>query len=776
MKRWLILGLTLIGFTSMAAQIVLMRELMVVFYGNELSLGITLAGWLFWVAMGSWGIGRFYVERIRYKLACFIFGEILLALFLPLSIFAARAIPIALRISPGEIIGLFPMAYSSLAILAPTGLLLGFLFVLGCRIYSPKSREGAEQIGYVYVLEAIGAASGGLLSSLLLIRLFPPLHIMLGVGLLNLGAAVSLAWFLEERRTLVLVPASILILAGLGLFAFGKVGDLRRASLELRWRTYHLLTARDSIYGNLVVTKRDDTYSFFTNGLYNFTVPDELTSERIAHFALLAHPEPRRVLLIGGGVSGVLREILKHPVAKVDYLELDPLMITLAKEYLSSSKKFALNDERVEVRNIDGRLFVMRTSNRYDLIIVNLPDPFTAQINRFYTVEFFEATKRILKEKGIIFFGITSSPNYISEEQRNLLVSLNESLKRVFAEVKVIPGDTNYFLACKSKGILTLDYRRLMERLKDRGVEARYVREYYLASELSDERISYLEGNLLPFSKTMLNHDFRPISYYYDMVLWSTHFRFSLAKVFKRISPGAIYITAFLICLIILLPVWLRRSSHKVRPAAILTAVATTGFAEITFQIITLLSFQIIYGYVYYKLSIILTSFMLGLIFGGWWVTKIIERGHGSFRDFIWLQVFICIYPLILPLIFLGFAGSSGKFSTYLGSNIVLPFFPVIAGFIGGFQFPLANKLYLQSREGLVRVAGLTYGVDLFGSCLGAILVSIFLLPILGILRVCVLVALLNVVSLVLLLRGGGVLDTITMRGILRRIFRGGIS
>jgi spermidine synthase len=240
------------------------------------------------------------------------------------------------------------------------------------------------------------------------------------------------------------------------------------------------------------------------------------------------------------------------------------------------------------------------------------------------------------------------------------------------------------------------------------------------------------------------------------MVLWSTHFKLNLARIFRGASPKSIYLTAFLIYCAILLPIWLRKSSQKIRPTAVLTAVATTGFAEVTFQVVTLLSFQIIYGYVYYKLSIILTSFMIGLIFGGWWATKIIEKGRGNFRDFIWLQIFICIYPLILPPILLGFAGLSGKFSTYLGSNIILPFLPIIAGFIGGFQFPLANKLYLQSREGLVRAAGLTYGLDLFGSCLGALLVSVFLLPILGILRVCLLVALLNLVSLVLLLRGAG--------------------
>jgi len=755
-KKYLILGLILIGFTSMAAQIVLMRELMVVFYGNELSLGITLAGWLFWVAMGSWGIGRFFVERIRNKLAFFAFAELLLALFLPLSIFAARAIPVILKTSPGEIIGLFPMIYSSLGVLVPTCLLLGFLFILGCRIYSPKSGEGAEQIGYVYVFEAIGATSGGLLSGLLLIRLLQPLYIMFGIGLFNLGVAFSLAWFVEERKSLLLVPTFVLILVSVSLFATGKVGDLRQASLDLRWGAYHLLTSQNSIYGNIAVTKNDNTYSFFNNGLYNFTVPDEFTSERIAHFALLEHPEPRRVLLIGGGVSGVLREILKHPVEKVDYLELDPLMITLAEEYLYSSKEGALSDERVEVENIDGRLFVKQTSSKYDLIIVNLPEPFTAQINRFYTVEFFRAAERILNEEGILFFGITSSPNYISDEQRNLLVSLNESLKKVFVEVRVIPGDTNYFLGSKSKGILTLDYRRLMQRLNERRVEAKYVREYYLASELSDERIGYLEGKLLPTPKIMLNRDFRPISYYYDMVLWSAHFKFTLAKIFKRISQKTIYIAAIIVYCALLLPIWLRRPMHEVRPVAVLTAVTTTGFAEITFQVITLLSFQIMYGYVYYKLSIILTSFMIGLIFGGWWATKIIEKGRGNFLNFIEAQICICIYPLILPLVFLGFASSSGKFSNYLGSNIILPFLPIIAGFIGGFQFPLANKLYLQSRTGLVRAAGLTYGFDLFGSCLGALLVSVFLLPILGIPVVCLLVAILNGVSLVLLLKGEG--------------------
>lgn len=750
MRRRIIFALTLVGLTSMASQIVLMRELLVVFYGNELSFGITLASWLFWVSFGSLGIARWTAGKIENKITVFALCEIALAFLLPLSVLGARFLPTALRFSPGEIIGVLPMSVSAFILLTPICILGGFLFALGCEIYKVK-RERAVQIGHVYIFEAIGATIGGLLISLFLIRFFNPFYIMFLIGLLNLLAAFLLLW---ERRILVFSTGMILV-GFISLILAGKVDSLRDYSLNQKWRTYELLTSENSVYGNIAVTKRENLFSIFTNGLYAFSVPDKSTSEMNIHFPLLEHPDPKDVLLIGGGSSGQLREVLKHPVERVDYVELDPLVIDLAKKYLPVNE--ALSDPRVKVIvDMDGRLYIKRANRMYDVVIINLPGPHTAQLNRLYTREFYREVKDVLREGGILSFTLYSNPNYMSQEQVQLYLSLKETLKSVFQDVRITPGRTNHFMASKEKEIITLDWRILMQRLKQRNIEARYMREYYLFSELSQERIDAFQERLAqPKAEIVqINRDFHPITYYYDMVLWSTFFKYNLKRLFKAIDSKKIYTSVIFLYLVLLIPIWLRGIRRKVPNWAVLTCIGTSGFAEMAFQIIILLSFQAMYGYVYYKLGLILTSYMLGLIFGSWWVTKSLERIKGDYNLFIKTQGMIFIYPLILPLLFWILSGLKGKFSFWVGSNIVFPFLPIIPGLIGGFQFPLANKLYLKSvKAGPGRSAGLTYGIDLFGACLGAVFVTIFLIPVIGIYMTCILVAGLNLVGLVLLLR-----------------------
>jgi spermidine synthase len=754
MKRRIIFALTLVGFTAMASQIVLMRELLIVFYGNELSFGIALASWLFWVSFGSLGIARWLVGKIKDKIIVFTSCEIALAFLLPLSVLAARFIPTAFNFSPGEIIGVFPMSVSAFVLLAPICAIGGFLFTLGCEVYRVDQGEAA-QIGYVYVLEAIGATIGGFLTSLFLIRILPPLYIMFFISIFNLAAAFLLFW----RRWMLFFSTGVILVGFIYFLHTGELEHLRGHSLQQQWKGYKLLTSKNSIYGNIAVTKRKDIYTLFTNGLYTFSIPDKLTSEMNGHFPLLEHPHPENVLLIGGGSSGQLREVLKHPVKRVDYVELDPLVIDIAKKYMPRDK--ALNSKRVRViTDMDGRLFIKRTDRKYDVIIINLPEPYTAQVNRLYTKEFYKEAEAALTASGILSFSLSSNPNYISKEQVELYLTLKKTLEEVFQDVKITPGETNHFLASKGKGVLTLDRNILIERLKKRNIEARYMSEYYLYSELSEGRIDAFERRLTkteapgvdrqPYA---LNRDFHPIAYYYDMVLWTTYFKYNLRRLFKAIDSKKIYAGFAFIYLALLVPIWVKYIKRKIPNWAVLTCVGTTGFAEMAFQIITLLSFQVLYGYVYYKLGLILTSYMIGLIFGGLVVTKSLSRIKDDYNLFIKTQYMIFIYPLILPILFWVFSGLRGNFSFWLGSNVIFPCLPVIPGLIGGFQFPLANKLYLKTiNTGPSRSAGLTYGIDIFGACLGAIFVTVFLVPIIGIYASCFLVAGLNLVGLVLLL------------------------
>ena len=747
----------------MSSQIVLMRELLIVFYGNELSFGITLASWLFWVGFGSLCIARWIAGKIKNEIVVFSLCEISLAFLLPLSVFWTRLIPAVLKFSPGEIMGVLPMGISAFILLAPICILSGFLFTLGCEIYRIAD-EAAVRIGHVYTFEAIGATAGGLLTSLFLIRFFSPLYIMFLIGLFNLLAAFLLLW----KRKIFVFYTGIILTGFIFLVLSGGVDTLQDYSLARQWRTYGLLTSENSIYGNVAVVKRENLYSVFTNGVYAFSVPDEFTSELSAHFPLLEHPQPKDVLLIGGGSSGQLKEVLKHPVERVDYVELDPLIINLAKAYLPVNE--ALNDHRVKViADMDGRLFIKRTTRKYDVMIINLPAPHTAQLNRFYTQEFYAEARDVLKDNGILSFSLSSNPNYISQEQVELYRTLRETLKEIFPDVKITPGGTNYFMASKNKDTLTLDWHLLMERLKQRNIETKYMREYYLYSELSKERIDSFQkrltqsegealGSRMKPSLYYVNRDFRPIAYYYDLVLWNTYFSYNLKKLFKNINSKSIYVSFIFLYLFLLLPIWSGRIRRKIPNWGVLTCVATTGFSEMAFQIVTLLSFQVMYGYVYYKLGLILTSYMIGLIFGSRWITKSLKGIKNDYNLFIKTQGAIFIYPLILPMLFWIFSTLKGKCSFWLGSNAVFPFLPIIAGMIGGFQFPLANRLYIKTvRVEPGQSAGLTYGIDLFGSCLGAILIPAFLIPVIGIYTSCFLVAGLNLIGLMLLLWSRGV-------------------
>ena len=756
MRKSIFFAIFLVGFTAMSAQIVLLRQLIVVFYGNEISLGLLLFAWLFWGAVGGWLLGRL-ADKIKNRQFCFAILQILLAFILVGAIVVMRSARTILGIFPGEIIGFLPMVGFSFFVLSLICIILGFLFALSCRIY-PQKISGATRIGRVYILEALGAVCGGCMVSFFFIRYFDGLYIMLGLAGLNFISAYLLQRKLTQPR-FVLITKGVSLALILILFALlfsQKAKEFKQASIRQQWKHFTLLTAQDSIYSNLVVTKRDIQYSFFSNGLYLFTVPDELTSEEAAHFALLETPDPKRVLLIGGGIGGVAREIFKHPISTLHYVELDPKIIALGKQFLPPERLNFLDDPRLTVFHQDGRLFIKRAKHLsdfvpYDSIIVYLGDPCTAQINRFYSQEFFQEVKNCLAPCGVFSFSLSSAENFLNKEQQQFLSSIHKTLKSVFREIKVIPGDTAYFLATDKEGILTYDYKELVHRLNERNIQAKFVREYYLFAKLSTDRIAYLEDRISA-KEAKLNTDFRPISYYYDMVLWSTYFARPWRKIFSRINEKNLWLFFSLAYLSILVFGFWRRRRSGAKSKVVLLAVSTTGLTELTFQVIILLAFQIIYGYLYYKLGVILSFFMVGLVLGSWLITKKLEKLKDDYGLFIKTQIAVSVYPLILPLILYALNQTSASRSLgWIGSNIVFPFLPIISGFIGGFQFPLANKIILKNTDIIGRTAGLTYGMDLLGSCLGALLVSAFLVPILGITQTCVAVAILNFAVLITL-------------------------
>jgi spermidine synthase len=758
----LFISVFIIGFTSLSAQIVFLRELLVLFYGNELSLGVVLGCWLFWTGVGSLCLGR-YSDRFRSPAPVFSFLQILLAISLILTLLAIRSIKLFLGLSPGEIVGYLSIFIASFAVVSVYCLLNGFLFSLGCRVYGGNRGNGLDHasqgLGFIYILEALGAVAGGLLTSLILIRMLTPLILLGTLGGLNLATAGLLFFTSTSSRKALLAKILWLgvVAASIVAAAFGGFGKLADLTLDWQWRGFKLEKVENSIYGNLAVTGGENQFSLFQNGLLVFTHPDLPTAEESVHFAMLQHPDPRRILLIGGGVGGSLREILRYPsISRVTYLELDPAIIRLAGEFLDPSEAAFLTDPRVEVINRDGRLYLDREREKYDLIIVNLPDPFTAQINRFYTREFFALARSRLGPAGIMSIGVTSAENYISGELRNFLGCIYKTIKSVFPYQVVIPGGSNYFLASDTDDYLTDNYSVIEDRIRECGLDLKYVRGYYLTDRLRRSRIDYLRRMIESAPLVRINLDFHPVCYFYDMVFWSSYFRGETGGWFTRLLTAAMIMRWWWFLLpggitLLLLPIF-RIRRHRSRGAWVLWPVMTSGFSEIVFQVVVLLSFQILYGYLYYKLGIILTLFMVGLVLGGGTITALLRRIRDEHRLFFITQIAICLYPLILPVVFYLLSDSPGEIMTWWGENIIFPALPVVAGFIGGFQLPLAGRIYLRGSKRIGLVSGLIYGFDLLGACLGALAISALVLPILGVAATCYAVFLINLSSLVVIL------------------------
>src|ERR1022692_4491862 len=447
-------ALTLIGFSAVIGQIVLMRELIVVFNGNEISLGIMLATWLFWTAAGSslssrFALGRNNARRAVAALEC-LFGVSLLP-----TIWALRASRTFFQTVPGELVGPLPMLLTSLACLSLFCVVAGSLFVVATRMYEQECAVSARvAASSAYLLEAAGSAFGGILASIVLLRFLESFQIATVVALLNLCmAAVLLFRMSRKQRGAVIVAAALFAIVLLTIVLLIYVAPVLDRSAQVRlWRGFRLVGSRDSIYGNLAVietgnmgtgnTETGNIRSIYDNGVILASVPDENAAEEAVHYALLEHPAPRHLLMIGGGVNGSITQALKHPtVERIDYVELDPALIEMGRQ-LFPEQAASFSDPRVHLHYADGRYYLKAAQEKFDVIILNLPDPQTAQLNRFYTREFFASARDHLAAGGLLALQLRSSEDYISPDLAALLRCIQHTLRQVFPQVAIIPGET----------------------------------------------------------------------------------------------------------------------------------------------------------------------------------------------------------------------------------------------------------------------------------------------------------------------------------------------
>ncbi len=753
-RRILLLTFTIVGATSVIAQTLFIRELTQIFYGNELCLGVIFSGWLFFT-----GIGSIVARKIKKNI--FLELQTILPLILIGEFFLVHSIKPLLNIGAGELISPVPMICISFTIFAPLALILGLLFIQGCKWWADVSKNDIEGVSKVYILDAIGDMTGGFLFAYLFIRLFS-LTTLLIVGILNL---IFVFILLSGRKQTCLSPTAkantqvrpyklrfiIFMLIGFNILGISFSKKIEKFSMKCDYPKQEIINYKRSLYGNLVLVRTNELYSLYESGILSSTYPTPLRAEETVHFPALQVKKMKQVLLLGGDIE-LLNEVLKYEVESVQWVKLNEKIIEVCKPYINFE---ILKDPRVQVNWEDERRFIKNygknTSwyvpttkderespdpHKFDLVLISVGEPSTSLINRFYTYEFFDELKRIVNPDGVVALSVSSNSNYLSDELKEYNGTIYKTLKKIFPEIVLLPGDELKLFASKKSEWLSEDPEILSSRLK---VPTKYVTKYSIPYEFYEERINWLHNILDNFTPRMLNRDWHPISYYYDTMVKTSYF----SQPFNKMLKGFSRIPKWLMLLILIL-IFIGIGSIVRAPVL---SIGILGGSGISSQILLILSFEVLQGYMYHKIGIITGGFMLGVAGGAK-----LAKNKNSKLSIIVLSVIL--YLGILSLIIWGsrFTIHDSRFIT-LSSESIFYILPILGGLLTGCAWTFANRELIQKGESVRQASGLLNGVDLFGSCVGSFFISIFFIPIYGFYFSLLVLVCLNFVALSFLLK-----------------------
>lgn len=661
------------GIASVTTQLVVIREFLAQFQGNEIVVALVLFNWL---VLG--GVGTRLAHRSKsasaavlaicsYALAALSAGQIAAIRLLRPQIFPL-----------GASVGFYPVVLFSVLTMAPYAIMVGY--VLPYSLFVIRRQDPSFPGARLYIADNLGDVCGGALFSFLFVYWCTPMQALLVANL----ALIVTAWPLVSTRRFGGLWGGVALLA-LILCLWFEI-DLLNPDIG------RLIHYQESRYGRLTLHQDQEQITLFADGRPAFSTQDRALAEEMVHYPLSQIQHPENILLISTA-AGVMEEIEKYHPRQVDYVELDAFMAKLLFEYRLMPAVQGLN-----MIHTDARQWLRESQTRYDAILMNLPEPRTFQLNRFFTDRFFEIVRTHLLPQGIFSFSVEGYANYMTDAQREKISSLVNTLKRHFRNVELLPGLRLFFLCSQS----AIDLR-IPERLKAKEIPTRYVGPYF-DGNVTPERRSGLAENLNPDAP--LNIDERPYLMRVVFTQWFTKFGG---------SP-----TAMGVLLGAALVIYLIRLQH---PEFVLF---TTGLMTMGSEILVIFAFQIFIGYIYLKIGVIVTIFLAGLLPGA----RLGQGFSARSRTFLPLSDLAMMLLIAAMLVALSIAGDR-----------LSEWFYYISGFLisimCGFQFPLA----LAQLGDTNRAASRMFAVDLIGAACGALIVSTLLIPLWGLVTTaCVLI------------------------------------
>jgi spermidine synthase len=768
-----------LGAFALIAQTMMLREFFVVVYGNEFIFAVLLTNWLIGIFTGALTGGK-VSERSKNILLVFTGSIMVMCILLPAAITATRLLYSISSTPAGTFIGFLKVFLFSALFIIPISFFIGFVFPTAAKVQSLHVKEmkgeGSESkvkevkgISHIYIFEALGSLFSGIVYTFFLVGHFNA-YLIAGLSILPLLTACCMM-LRGSKHNKTFVIGVILVVVNLVCLLPWMNGRFDTLTVKKRWQsisTLPLTYSIDSRYQNIVVAGLFNQYNLYLNTMLASVFPNDNDNMVLAAHLVCQHPGPERILVIGDAVSGLAKFLLRYKVKEVTSVEIDAKTVETILKFLGEEDKQILKDKRFNIIIRDGRKYVKdlidsgnergKKARRFDLVYLNVSEPSTLLLNRYYTREFFCDLARVLTPGGVIALNVTSSETYEKGIITDYTASVYTTVKSVFPNVVVMPGVQNFIFASRHGSSISDNPDVLAQRYANTGMEPQKLGMIF-QSLYPEEKTGSIEKALEMRRNSSLNTDETPIAslYFNKIIGWYGESNISdILGFFEKVKLRDVIFIILVFFLLRLFYLSMPQQKNRLKAAGFLRfhtllAVFSAGMAGLSLELVVLYTFQTNFGDIYHIVGFIIAVFMFGLPLGAAAANRLMSKNRLNndkriIRGIIFMQVLIGLISLLLPRLTKLF------FSVTLLNQLFIFIVTMTIGFAIGFIFPLAIHLYLG--EG-VRKTGKTAGIvdafDHLGAAVGAFFIGTLFLPVIGLQKVCVLVALFPFMTAVLL-------------------------
>lgn len=468
---------------------------------------------------------------------------------------------------------------------------------------------------------------------------------------------------------------------------------LEKKSLNLKWTPFKIVKSIYTPYQNIEIVEKQNELVLSSNGFPEVSnQPDYYSLKNIVFFSIYPLKKVKNVLILSN--PELIEEMEKYRPEKIYYVEIDPEKINTIKKYFLKK-----NYKNLVFVKEDPYLFLKKTKMEFDVIFAGKVMPLSFRENRKFTSS---SVSLLSKKTKIVSLILPGNYDYVGKETSFIHSIVFNTFRKQFKYHKFVFAYP--FISIYSNVPLKDINKNLI-------IDKDFFNPYYLKYTLNEKKqVQYIKKNIEKTQENTVNNQillFTSISRFISLSNQKTGS--FLFHYFKKISGNKIltvYVFVFLFLLFFLI------SKKNIYTGIILT----NGVVCFGFELLIIILFQILFGYIYSKISILIALFMAGISTGGLISITFLRKKYLFYSEF--LQFFFYTFSFMI----IYFLKEIPSFLFFISI--------FLSGFFVGIEFGIISGLL---KERFVEKTGKLYAIDLAGGVVSSLVIPFIILPLAGI-------------------------------------------